>query len=94
VAVGITRTHQQEQASDEKEDSLDHDSSFLLFDNTRFQRERPVRRSLHLAQDLSRRCSALRHTAVTNIYQASKDLFLYTHPSDQELWQKIRGLFC
>jgi len=52
---------------------------------------------------------ALRHTAVTNVYRASRDLFLaqrfarhvspltttiYTHPSDQELWQRIRGLSC
>jgi len=52
---------------------------------------------------------ALRHTAVTNVYRASRDLFLaqrfarhvspltttvYTHPSDQELWQSIRGLRC
>jgi site-specific recombinase XerC len=52
---------------------------------------------------------ALRHTAVTNVYRASRDLFLaqrfarhvspltttvYTHPSDQELWQRIRGLIC
>ncbi len=52
---------------------------------------------------------ALRHTAVTNVYRASRDLFLaqrfarhvspltttiYTHPSDQELWQGIRQLHC
>ncbi len=52
---------------------------------------------------------ALRHTAVTNVYRASRDLFLaqrfarhvspltttvYTHPSDQELWQGVRGLRC
>jgi integrase/recombinase XerC len=52
---------------------------------------------------------ALRHTAVTNVYRASRDLFLaqrfarhvspltttiYTHPSDQELWQRVRGLAC
>src|SRR5260221_6603035 len=52
---------------------------------------------------------ALRHTAVTNVYRASRDLFLaqrfarhvspltttvYTHPSDQELWQNIRRLRC
>jgi site-specific recombinase XerC len=52
---------------------------------------------------------ALRHTAVTNVYRASRDLFLaqrfarhvspltttiYTHPSDQELFQQIRGLDC
>jgi site-specific recombinase XerC len=52
---------------------------------------------------------ALRHTAVTNVYRSSKDLFLaqrfarhvspltttiYTHPSDQELWQGIRQLHC
>ena len=52
---------------------------------------------------------ALRHTAVTNVYRASRDLFLaqrfarhvspltttvYTHPSDEELVQRLRGLFC
>ncbi len=52
---------------------------------------------------------ALRHTAVTNVYRASRDLFLaqrfarhvspltttvYTHPSDQELWKGVRGLYC
>lgn len=52
---------------------------------------------------------ALRHTAVTNVYRASRDLFLaqrfarhvspltttiYTHPSDQELWSSIRRLSC
>ena len=52
---------------------------------------------------------ALRHTAVTNVYRASRDLFLaqrfarhvspptttiYTHPSDQEMWEKVRGLMC
>ncbi len=51
----------------------------------------------------------LRHTAVTSVYRRSRDLFLaqrfarhaspltttiYTHPSDQELWQRIRGLRC
>ena len=52
---------------------------------------------------------ALRHTAVTNVYRASRDLFLaqrfarhvspltttvYTQPSDEELWQGIRDLRC
>ena len=52
---------------------------------------------------------ALRHTAVTNVYRASRDLFLaqrfarhvspltttvYTHPSDQELWAGVRCLQC
>src|SRR5258706_9802903 len=52
---------------------------------------------------------ALRHTAVTNVYRASRDLFLaqtfarhvspltttvYTHPSDQELWARVRRLSC
>ena len=52
---------------------------------------------------------ALRHTAVTNVYRKSRDLFLaqrfarhvspltttvYTHPSDQELWASIRRLNC
>jgi site-specific recombinase XerD len=52
---------------------------------------------------------ALRHTAVTNVYRASRDLFLaqrfarhvspltttvYTHPSDQEMWERVRRLRC
>jgi integrase len=52
---------------------------------------------------------ALRHTAVTNVYRASRDLFLaqrfarhvspltttiYTHPSDQDVAQKLRRLAC
>lgn len=52
---------------------------------------------------------ALRHTAITNVYRASKDLFLaqrfarhasplttviYTHPSDEELQEGVRGLRC
>lgn len=52
---------------------------------------------------------ALRHTAITNVYRASRDLFLaqrfarhvspltttvYTHPSDQEMWERVRGLTC
>ena len=52
---------------------------------------------------------ALRHTAVTNVYRASRDLFLaqryarhvspltttvYTHPSDEELHSSIRALRC
>ena len=52
---------------------------------------------------------ALRHTAVTNVYRASRDLFLaqrferhaspltttiYTHPGDEELWRGIRSLPC
>ncbi len=52
---------------------------------------------------------ALRHTAVTNVYRASRDLFLaqrfarhvspltttvYTHPSDDELFSRIRDLSC
>ncbi len=52
---------------------------------------------------------SLRHTAVTEVYRRSRDLFLaqrfarhvspltttiYTHPSDQELWQGVRGLSC
>jgi site-specific recombinase XerC len=50
---------------------------------------------------------ALRHTAVTNVYRASRDLFLaqrfarhlspltttiYTHPSDQEMFERVRFL--
>jgi integrase len=52
---------------------------------------------------------ALRHTAVTNVYRASRDLFLaqrfarhasplttviYTHVSDEELQDRIRTLHC
>src|SRR6267143_3215658 len=52
---------------------------------------------------------ALRHTAVTNVYRASRDLYLaqrfarhvspltttiYTHPSDEELFKQIRDLNC
>jgi type 1 glutamine amidotransferase len=52
---------------------------------------------------------ALGHTAVTNVYRASKDRFLAqrfarhasrltttvdTHPSDQEMAAKVRGLDC
>ncbi len=51
----------------------------------------------------------LRHTAVTNVYRASRDLFLaqrfarhaspltttiYTHPSDEELRERVRKLAC
>lgn len=52
---------------------------------------------------------ALRHTSVTNVYRASRDLFLaqrfarhaspltttvYCHPSDEELRDQVRGLAC
>ncbi len=52
---------------------------------------------------------ALRHTAITNVYRGSRDLFLaqrfarhvspltttvYTHPSDEELWDSIHNLDC
>ncbi|MEP7224438.1 MAG: site-specific integrase [Actinomycetota bacterium] len=52
---------------------------------------------------------ALRHTAITNVYRASKDLFLaqrfarhasplttviYTHASDEDLLEGVRGLPC
>ena len=52
---------------------------------------------------------ALRHTAVTNVYRSSRDLFLaqrfarhvsplttvcYTHPSDEELAEEVRELKC
>ena len=51
----------------------------------------------------------LRHTAVTNVYRATRDLFLaqrfarhasplttvvYTHPSDDEMGARLRGLEC
>src|SRR5512139_2186456 len=52
---------------------------------------------------------ALRHTAVTNVYRASRDLFLaqrfarhaspltttvYTHVSDEEMFSRLRDLTC
>jgi site-specific recombinase XerC len=52
---------------------------------------------------------ALRHTAITNVYRASRDLFLaqrfarhasplttviHTHPSDEELREGVRDLVC
>ena len=52
---------------------------------------------------------ALRHTAITNVYRGSRDLFLaqrfarhlspltttvYTHPADEELYAGIRNLPC
>jgi site-specific recombinase XerC len=52
---------------------------------------------------------SLRHSSITNVYRRSRDLYLaqrfarhvsplattvYTHPSDEELWQGIRGLRC
>ncbi|MGH9867997.1 MAG: tyrosine-type recombinase/integrase [Candidatus Polarisedimenticolia bacterium] len=52
---------------------------------------------------------ALRHSAVTNVYRASRNLFLaqrfarhasplttiiYTHPADEELWEGIREMPC
>jgi integrase/recombinase XerC len=52
---------------------------------------------------------ALRHTAVTNVYRASRDLFLaqrfarhvspstttvYTHPSDEDVQLSVRGVRC
>ena len=51
----------------------------------------------------------LRHTSITNVYRASRDLFLaqrfarhaspltttvYTHPSDEELFERVRTLRC
>ena len=52
---------------------------------------------------------SLRHSSITNVYKATKDLFLaqrfarhvspltttvYTHPSDQEMAGRVRGLEC
>ena len=52
---------------------------------------------------------SIRHTAVTNVYRVSRDLFLAqrfarhvspltttvnTHPSDEEIYQRVRGLSC
>ncbi len=51
----------------------------------------------------------LRHTAITSVYRRTRDLFLaqrfarhaspltttvYTHPSDEEMWSKLRSLTC
>ncbi|MGH9317688.1 MAG: site-specific integrase, partial [Thermoanaerobaculia bacterium] len=51
----------------------------------------------------------LRHTSVTNVYRKTRDLFLaqrfarhvspltttiYTHPSDEELFERLRGMPC
>ena len=50
----------------------------------------------------------IRHTRITTVYRLSRDLFLaqrfarhvsplttsYTHPSDEEMWQRVRGLRC
>ncbi len=51
----------------------------------------------------------LRHSAITSVYRATRDLFLaqrfarhvspltttvYTHPSDEEMWEKIREISC
>src|SRR2546422_7149747 len=51
----------------------------------------------------------LRHTSITSVYRLSRDLFLaqrfarhaspltttvYTHPSDQEMYERVRGLSC
>ncbi len=51
----------------------------------------------------------LRHSAVTNVYRRTRDLFLaqrfarhvspltttvYTHPSDEEMRERVRGLRC
>ncbi len=59
--------------------------------------------------DLFRVNHALRHTAVTNVCRASRDLFLaqrsardvspltttvYTHPSDQAVAVRLRRLAC
>ncbi len=51
----------------------------------------------------------IRHSSITNVYRTTRDLFLaqrfarhvspltttvYTHPSDQEMWERVRGLSC
>ena len=51
----------------------------------------------------------IRHSSITNVYRATRDLFLaqrfarhaspltttvYTHPSDEEMCTKLRGLVC
>lgn len=62
-----------------------------------------------MCHDTLLRFHALRHTAITNVYRASKDLFLaqrfarhasplttviYTHVSDEELFLSLRNLAC
>jgi len=52
---------------------------------------------------------SIRHTSISSVYRLSHDLFLaqrfarhvspltttvYTHPSDEEMWQRVRGLSC
>ncbi len=52
---------------------------------------------------------SIRHSAVTNVYRRTRDLFLaqrfarhaspltttiYTHPSDEEMWDRVRRLSC
>ena len=70
----------------------------------------PPLRTNHLAWVcLLCRARHKRHTAVTNVYRKSRDLFLaqrfarhvspltttvYTHPSDDEMFSKIRSLSC
>jgi integrase len=51
----------------------------------------------------------LRHSAITNVYRATKDVLLtqrfarhshlatttaYTHPSDEDLWRSVRAITC
>jgi integrase/recombinase XerC len=57
----------------------------------------------------ARTVAAWRHSGVTNVYRATRELFLaqrfarhvspltttiYTHPSDQEMAERLRGLGC
>jgi len=57
--------------------------------------------------EMGYRCNALRHSAITNVNRATRDLYLtqrfarhsspltttiYTHPSDEELYGAIRGI--
>ncbi len=95
-------------------ESLDHDAP--LFANQSGERI-SKRRVQHAWSEWQRRAGfdqaygfhALRHTAVTNVYRASRDLFLaqrfarhvspltttvYTHPSDQEMAARLRGISC
>lgn len=71
--------------------------------------DEPVASSARLDRRRRVPALALRHTAVTNVYRASRDLFLaqrfarhvspltttvYTHPSDEELFERVRNLTC
>ena len=87
-----------------------------LFMSARRQRLSPRRAQMAFLKwqqragfDRTFRFHCLRHSAVTAVYRATRDLFLaqrfarhasplttvcYTHPSDEEMFERIRGLTC